>query len=67
MSKIYFEKLGVYCFEEMTEEEICDHIWELCDASRPSPQGISEKELMQEIDLLCNYMKKKYNSERIGS
>ncbi|WP_169717006.1 hypothetical protein [Sporomusa acidovorans] len=46
----------------MTEDEICERIWEICTALQYFPEKIAEKELMQELDALCNLMIQRHNS-----
>lgn len=46
----------------MTEDEICERIWEICNALQRFPERIAEKELMKELDSLCNLMIQRHNS-----
>jgi hypothetical protein len=48
--------------ETMTEDEICERIWEICNALQRFPERIAEKELMKELDSLCNLMIQRHNS-----
>lgn len=46
----------------MTEDEICERIWEICDTLRKTTEEITGKALIQELDLLCNLMINRHNS-----
>ena len=62
MSVLFFEKLGVYCLEAASEDEVCEQIVEICNTLRPAPGKIAENDLIQELDLLSDFLIKKHNS-----
>ncbi|WP_371375473.1 hypothetical protein [Sporomusa aerivorans] len=62
MSVLFLEKLGVYCLEAATEDEICEQIVAISSTLRPAAEKIAENDLMLELDLLINFMIKKQNS-----